>query len=810
MSKLKSNNSYTNNTRSNLTLKMKKSLKVEKTLKLSFKTRPQLKFKQKAKIKMMSNLYRNAEDLATLINRKKVRFFLSVVSKRKVKIYSANKKISLNYDKFKVKPCVKLEKEVITKTNNPFDFFFLNNNLKFLGHNSSDSSRPGLISNIKTNPFKTNEIIFANKKSRVFCSATFFSIRKNKILTNFGFKKQYVYNIFDSILALKEDFSTLTSRETLNSYFSVFEAKREYGLVYFFRNYMHYSLFNFAWTEKHKINNTKIFILNHNKFIFNLLYTVIYINSLYSNQNENFYKVSTALLCGSDLNETSIVKNLLRLNISGIYNANANILSRKITYNTLFNQSSLNTVFNKSNANILNLKNSNYILNFVKQNFIETKLNVSNYIWKKSFIKQNKFFSYSKKRGFGWEKKHNPYARELSKGILFLLSKIYEKEKFIEQDSVAHKDLLNLKDLLASEISEKIKKQKTQSLILSRRLVVRSLRKKRWMYSFLKQLSKEVENLNTSNIQESKFFRTSSKNRKKRKLQSLSNEFISKNRVLNRVVLNTFKEKKSSAYKIDTLYNLKLTNTNDWMRRKNVRKKALWKEKKLVQSGLNPKFNQLNKFFSFLFKNSTSLFFVNALSLTKFAFVYPLKKKSVHEFLNRVEREMIKRYKYVAVYIQDLVRVSFLSLFLKKPAFLASFIGFQIAKLPKNRKETKLVRFIIKVVKVFSSQRKEMIGLKIEFKGRVNRWRRTKIIRGISGAKILLPLYSYDTRIEFGSGKAITRKGALGIRLWLCYRPSFEGTLSEAMLSYVEYSQRLKAKAVKRFLNKFKTKSKLC
>lgn len=82
---------------------------------------------------------------------------------------------------------------------------------------------------------------------------------------------------------------------------------------------------------------------------------------------------------------------------------------------------------------------------------------------------------------------------------------------------------------------------------------------------------------------------------------------------------------------------------------------------------------------------------------------------------------MISRYKYVAVYIQDLVRVSFLSLFLKKPAFLASFIGFQIAKLPKNRKETKLTKFIIKVVKVFSSQREETIGMKIEFKGRVNR-----------------------------------------------------------------------------------------
>lgn len=797
MSQFKSNNkTYTNNMRFKLTLKMKKSVNVGKTLTSSFKTRPQLKLKAKSKIKMMSNLYRSAYNLATLINRKKIKFFLSAMSNRKAKIYISSKRMALNYNKFKVKPCVKLEKEIITKTNNPFDFFFLNNDLKFLGNNNSRSNKNTLVLNFNTNPFKTNEIVFGNKKNRVFSSATFFFIRKNKILSQFGFKKQYIYNIFDGILSLKEDFATLISRETLNSYFSVLGAKKEYGLFYFFKNYMHYSLFNFAWVEKHKTNTTKLFILNHNKFILNLFYTAIYLNSLYDNENKNFSKISTSLFCGFDLNDTSILKKFFHLN--------TDIFSGKVTYNTLFNQSALNTVFNKSNANVLKLKNSNYILNFVKQNFIDTKLNISNYIWKKSFVRQNKFFFYSKKRGFGWERKHNPYNRELSKGILFVLSKIYEKEKFIEKDSIAYKHLLNLKEILASEISEKIKKQKTQSLILSTRLVVRSLRRKKWMYSFLKQLSKQVENLNTSDILNS--IKLSFNAIQKKQRSKMTQKFNSKNTKINSLVLNTFREKSLRHNNINSFYNLKLTNNKEWMRRKNVRKKALWKEKKLVQTGLNPKFNQLNKFFSFLFKNSTSLFFINALSLTKFAFVYPLKKKSVHKFLNQVEREMIERYKYVAVYIQDLVRVSFLSLFLKKPAFLASFIGFQIAKLPKNRKETKLVRFIIKVVKVFSSQRKEMIGLKIEFKGRVNRWRRTKIIRGISGAKILLPLYSYDTRIEFGSGKAITRKGALGIRLWLCYRPSFEGTLSEAMMSYIEYSQRLKAKAVKRFLNKFKVK----
>lgn len=98
-----------------------------------------------------------------------------------------------------------------------------------------------------------------------------------------------------------------------------------------------------------------------------------------------------------------------------------------------------------------------------------------------------------------------------------------------------------------------------------------------------------------------------------------------------------------------------------------------------------------------------------------------LTKKSGTRFLNKIEREMINKYKYVAVYIQDLVSVSFFSLFFKNPTFLAQFIAFQIAKLPRNRRETKLIRFIMKTVKIFAAQRKEMIGLKLQFKGRVNR-----------------------------------------------------------------------------------------
>jgi hypothetical protein len=97
-----------------------------------------------------------------------------------------------------------------------------------------------------------------------------------------------------------------------------------------------------------------------------------------------------------------------------------------------------------------------------------------------------------------------------------------------------------------------------------------------------------------------------------------------------------------------------------------------------------------------------------------------------------------------------------------------------------------------------------MLGIKIEFKGRVNRWRRTKILGGIGG---LLPsLYDYENRIEFGSSKSITRKGALGIRLWFCYKSEFNPVLRNCILKYFLYSKYLHLYTVKNFLKKYKSK----
>jgi ribosomal protein S3 len=69
--------------------------------------------------------------------------------------------------------------------------------------------------------------------------------------------------------------------------------------------------------------------------------------------------------------------------------------------------------------------------------------------------------------------------------------------------------------------------------------------------------------------------------------------------------------------------------------------------------------------------------------------------------------------------------------------------------------------------------------------GRVNRWRRTKHRVGERGR---LPLYSYSARLEYGEAQALTRKGALGFRLWFAYHPGFAHRYRRTLLSYIRCS----------------------
>lgn len=198
---------------------------------------------------------------------------------------------------------------------------------------------------------------------------------------------------------------------------------------------------------------------------------------------------------------------------------------------------------------------------------------------------------------------------------------------------------------------------------------------------------------------------------------------------------------------------------------------------------------QLKTVLSIITGVRSSVYFLNAHSLARFSFDYERakkassRKKTSQYFLVSLEREMYSRFRYVAVYIQDLIRISFFSLYLKKLDYLISFFAFTISKLPRNRKETQFIKFLIKLIKLFASQRKEIIGLRLRFKGRVNRWRRTKYITGETGRAAI---YSYTSRREYSSAQAITRKGALGVHLWISYQPYFTTRFSRSVFYYVK------------------------
>lgn len=202
---------------------------------------------------------------------------------------------------------------------------------------------------------------------------------------------------------------------------------------------------------------------------------------------------------------------------------------------------------------------------------------------------------------------------------------------------------------------------------------------------------------------------------------------------------------------------------------------------------------QVKKVISLLTHSHFSFYKLNALSITRFQFEIArnkelkknqimTKKRKSGEFLSQLEQKIEARYRYIAIYVKDLVRITFFCMYLKKADFIANFYAFILSKLPRKRKETKLINFFLRILKVFSAQRPEMIAVRLRFQGRLNRWRRTK---SITGQKGYLEYYAYKSRIEFGIGQAITRKGTQGIRVWLCYNFQFKDILKKSILNYI-------------------------
>ena len=217
---------------------------------------------------------------------------------------------------------------------------------------------------------------------------------------------------------------------------------------------------------------------------------------------------------------------------------------------------------------------------------------------------------------------------------------------------------------------------------------------------------------------------------------------------------------------------------------------------KLVQTQYNESFANPDKFAQFksivsvIVNSNFSFYQINALSLTRFAFDYALKQsqnlaqknaKYSKKFIQSTEQELSSRFNGSGAYFKDLVRVSFFAMYLKKADFIANFFASTISKLPRNRKEIPFVHFLVKILKMAASQNPNILGVRIRFQGRLNRWNRTKHIMASKGN---VGYFTYNSRIEYGIAQAITRKGTLGVHVWICYIENSSHKFAKEMLTY--------------------------
>ena len=173
----------------------------------------------------------------------------------------------------------------------------------------------------------------------------------------------------------------------------------------------------------------------------------------------------------------------------------------------------------------------------------------------------------------------------------------------------------------------------------------------------------------------------------------------------------------------------------------------------------------IKKFLSLITNSKINLIFINSLSFCKF-YYFSQKKKIKAETSERfnlwpLERYLFNRYKYSAIYIKDFIHLSFITILIKNPQVLVNFIGHQFKHLPKNRKQLKLLSFITQTIKIVCELRREIIGFKLQIKGRLNRRNRTKTYNFKKG---IMPIQTINTRVEYGYSEGFTRTGLIGIK----------------------------------------------
>lgn len=224
---------------------------------------------------------------------------------------------------------------------------------------------------------------------------------------------------------------------------------------------------------------------------------------------------------------------------------------------------------------------------------------------------------------------------------------------------------------------------------------------------------------------------------------------------------------------------------------KKIKFKALQTSPYILKKGYYKDLKTIKKSLIELTNSKISLTAINALSFIKVyenlhenLNLYNLRKRIRFERIN-VERHMTALFRYSVKYIRDVINITIITLILKQPSFLAKFIGYLLYKTPRNYRHGKIIYFLITLIKTLYSNREELLGIRIQFKGRLNGKRRARRNQFLNLG--YMPLPTYNSYIEYGESAGLTRYGSIGIKIWFCYNPDFNLIIQKSFLVYFGY-----------------------
>lgn len=246
------------------------------------------------------------------------------------------------------------------------------------------------------------------------------------------------------------------------------------------------------------------------------------------------------------------------------------------------------------------------------------------------------------------------------------------------------------------------------------------------------------------------------------------------------------------------------TKIINYKKTKKKQNNILYKNFVLRHKNYNNSLINIKKSLNILSGNSTQLILINSLSFMRFKnriissdliqnipswqHFYQQKQWNLlknHFIINSLEKSF--KYRYPGIYPGNLLYIIYFSLFFKNPELIVKMLGLTIEELPKNARQIPFIRLLLRIIARLSGSFDEILGIRLQFKGRFDKWRRTKSILFESGESI--PKQTFSIFLEYGSTKGFIKKGTYGIRLWIHYKPVFALTYKDIFEQYWLYSK---------------------